>query len=901
MEDIVDALSTPEKPLVVLTGPSGIGRSTRLARLGELLAGQGRPVSTLHVTPAGDVLPGKATLADDGLDGGQSVPDEIWTSLGPTASTRPDLAYRAGIAAAATLQRGDPGAVLLIDDAQWIDAGLLPVLEALVPQLAGSSARCVCTFKTSASRTGAVAALRRLRAAGLVHTLRLRPMAPEQVRRSLTETLSAIPEPLLVERLRDLSRGLPAVLTDVLDMLRENDSIQVVDRMAYLVRGSGPAQPAKFNRLLKAIVELGDRHWAAAKATAAFAPLGTAVPSLVADTLDITEPEALDLLEALRQSGFLHQSRAGTSWRFPVPHVAAGLLASSGPFERHRFAARAVTAVWSGDAHCRDATYLTDQVAGAGRLVDSRRALGVLLKQALATKADQADCTMRWLAAATELAGTRPERMMILLTYTSTCHLHGRYEDSLAGARLLLEEFTDQLSADIAQEVRAMAVAALHSTGNRALLDELAQERLHWPGTKELGLVTKAMALGTLDHWGAAAELLAGTEPTWRAGNPTSAMYAESLAGMAELWAGRPQRFEQGLNDRAGWPMRDVPRHLADHVETRVAALLVTGDLERANRLCADEGQDFDQLRPGNRAIAAALSGDFDLLIDLARRSITDRSTAHTFDVSYAGMHHMAVEALVARGKVAVAREFLGAAQDSTPVLGHLLDLAGAQIDRAVGDTNAAMSCIDNALSTARRHGITIGLDLVWSEQADLALESGERDIATTALTRLTELAEEVPYQRALLHAHFVRALVENDHEAAAACLRIARGRAQPFELARVAIKLVKYGIGEPALLSEYYPALSGLDALLYRARTRSLMREHGVAVPGRQQTVSEDERLLALLVGEGLSNRELASVLRTSEKSVQSKLNRLAARTGHRSRIALSAAILDKEFASTG
>jgi DNA-binding NarL/FixJ family response regulator len=70
-------------------------------------------------------------------------------------------------------------------------------------------------------------------------------------------------------------------------------------------------------------------------------------------------------------------------------------------------------------------------------------------------------------------------------------------------------------------------------------------------------------------------------------------------------------------------------------------------------------------------------------------------------------------------------------------------------------------------------------------------------------------------------------------------------------------------------------------------------MRKHDVLIPNRSATVAENDRLLATLVADGASNRELATVLLTSEKSIEGMLARLFARTGYRSRVDLAAAVL--------
>jgi DNA-binding NarL/FixJ family response regulator len=122
--------------------------------------------------------------------------------------------------------------------------------------------------------------------------------------------------------------------------------------------------------------------------------------------------------------------------------------------------------------------------------------------------------------------------------------------------------------------------------------------------------------------------------------------------------------------------------------------------------------------------------------------------------------------------------------------------------------------------------------------------------------------------------------------------LPLARGLEQPPVLAQALIAVVAAGHGGPALLSEAYELYGGMDALLHRHRLRQLMRGHDVVVPRRAAT-TEGDRLLATLVADGASNRELAAVLQTSTKSVEGMLTRLFARTGYRSRVDLAAAVL--------
>jgi DNA-binding NarL/FixJ family response regulator len=173
----------------------------------------------------------------------------------------------------------------------------------------------------------------------------------------------------------------------------------------------------------------------------------------------------------------------------------------------------------------------------------------------------------------------------------------------------------------------------------------------------------------------------------------------------------------------------------------------------------------------------------------------------------------------------------------------------------------------------------------------------GDRARARRCLHAIEHLAGRTPTSRTLAHAELVRATVAKDRDAADACLRLVRDRAQPLELAMVIERLTTHEVCDPKLLPEAYEILGGLDALLYRTWLRNLMRTHNIVVPGRQQTVAENERLLAMLSAEGLSNKQLATALRTTEKSVEGRLSRLFTRTGYRSRIELSTALLTGEY----
>jgi DNA-binding NarL/FixJ family response regulator len=896
----------------LVTGPSGVGRTTFLARTGEELTRRGWQVSTLRFTPERDILPSKLTVSPPpSRPGGGSTallqlprPGRAgtpWAWIGPVVGARrsAEVAGSAAAAAAAPLLRGGANTALLIDDAQWIDPDSLAVLEALVRKLAGGPALCFCAVRTPVPAAGAFegpAKIRDLRRDGLLHSVRLRPLSTMEITRRTTDTLLAAPDPNLVSELNRISRGIPGALDDATEALRLSGSIQVTDRRAYLVRDTDLTSPPSRSRFVREVRDLGPDLWCAAKAAAILAPLGEAVPRLVAEALDRTEPEALALLDALRRAGVLHSGRAGRSWRFTIPLVASALKAALGPFERRRLAANAVTAIWTGRATSSDPDYLADRIVDAGGLVDPQRALGDLLNHAVAVDEDQAEQAVRWLGAAVDLAEDRAQRALVLLTHTAMCHLRGDHEQSLRGAQTLLNDLADSLSADAVQEVQVMAVCALSGLGDTEALREVIEQRRKWAGDDAHRTVTRALACGMLDRWADADALLTQHSRSWRRGSETSVMLGGLLSTLAKLWTGQTGPFEHSLADRAKWPLRQVKRHHTDQVNSHLTALLVTGDLRGAERFLADEDLPVERLRLRDRAMIAVMQGRFGHAEELGRRgTATPASRGH--DPDSAGVHQLLAAALVAQGKLATARELLTAARAEVPLLGHLLVAADALLDRALGESAGAASKIRETLGHCAEQGLLAGTEVFWAELADLALHAGDRAEAVRCLSAVEALAERMPTSRTLAQAKLLRAIVTKDRDAAADCLRLVRERGQPFELALVIERLANHEVCDPKLLTEAYDLLGDLDALLYRAWLRNLMRTHNVAVPGRRETVTENERLLAMLAAEGLSNKQLAMALRTTEKSVEGRLSRLFTRTGYRSRIELSTAMLNGDY----
>ncbi|HET6503782.1 MAG TPA: AAA family ATPase [Amycolatopsis sp.] len=911
VDELLRVVTSTTVPLTIITGPPGIGRSAVLGELRDALEKSGiRAFSTRFYSddhaPPTDLALASEVLAnlDAGFDPVAARPTGT-TTLYPVpllvlrsvvgAHGSPAIAARAARAIAEFL-REQGCTVLLMDDVQWIDLDLVAVAEALTRRFAGTPFSCVCAIRTpvspvvSTAATTGMEALSRLLADGLVHEIHLRPLNATHIGALTAAVIQAKPDPNLVDRLQQLSRGTPAAVLAAIDAYQRADSIRVVDRHAYLVRPRRLAGLSPRHDLLAPIGQLGDIGWSAAKAAAVFHPLGAAVPSLVAKALGISERETHQVLEQLRGEGILRFQRAEKTWQFRVPLVADTLVKRCGPYERRQLAYLAVSALSSGRAHTTDPHYLTDQLANAGKLLDPQHTVKELLARAREAVLDEGERADEWLQAAADLTTARESRAQILFIQAMARFVNNDYLGCLDCSTSLLADYRDQLSTQLLQETELLHVRSLHRKGDIDAVERIVSgERLPFSDARPQ-VLTRSNALVLLGRWRDAYDLLNATRNDWSS-NSMIASLAKLRLSLSGLVVGYPEEFERDIA---------MPGHVAkyryEYTGIYIRAMLTIGDHHRAEKLVIAKNLPVDGILPLDQASLAALRGQADRAIEL-HRAAAARGQLLGNDGLGVHSHQAIAMILYARGRLAQVRELLETTRATHPVLPHLLDGPDAMVDRALGEPARAEHRLHHSLAVTAEQGVLVDTDALWLQLTELAVARDDLTWAHVYLTEIERVAERMGTSRALLRRLMGTALVRRDAEAARQAVRLAKERDQPLELARVINKLVQHGVGDPALLPEAYDLLGQLDALFYRARVRDLMRRHNITVPGRQTTLAENERLLAVLVSQGFGNKELATVLRTTEKSIEGRLSRLFSRTGYRSRVELAAAILNGEF----
>ncbi|WP_410641037.1 hypothetical protein [Amycolatopsis sp. lyj-346] len=844
--EIVEALRSPSRPvLTVLAGPDGV----------DLGAVEAHLVRHLTTDPPGFAQVRVVDLAFAG--------DASGTAL------------LARIPPAAVL-RAAAGTLLILKGVHLMPAEGIGSLDALVRQLAATRSACVCTIALplpAETRTAFHDSAVRLHRDGLLHHVNLRPLPRSALPALVTALLDAVPEPGLSDRLWQVTRGWSAVVEALLRIGRTRDMIRVVDRHAYVIGPTGRVRLSEQDDLVVTIRRRGATTWAAAKAIAVLGPLGPAAARLVATALATSETEARRELGLLARAGVLRHATARDSWTFRQPLVAIALIWALGPYERRRLAQLAVEALWSGAAHCADPGYLPERLVDAGRLVDPARAAAELRAGAAAA----GERALIWLRAAAGLTDDPAERTEILLLHARTSLDGGHPVRALESAG----EVARSHVGGERPEVRFLHLTALYESGRHAELAEIADDA-------DTAVETRAFALFLLGRWRETHELVRRIRA-----DPGAARVRDAVrlfGSVVELWLGDRTEFDHEVAELrrridAGERPSGELAHLA-------GALVALSELRQARQLLTVPVR----LSTPSRMILAVGDGEFCEAMELARRHIA-ASAAGGCDPGQTVMFQLASTLQLCRGRLSRARELLATARARGPAMPHVLAIPEALYERAHGEYARTESILQAAVCQTEKDGVVAQTDLLWIALADMAVRTGRPGELPGHLRKLEEVAARMGTERAEFNRLTLHALVHDDPVAAKEAMRLLRLRDQPLEQAVALERFVRYGLGEPSLLSESYAIFGELDALMSRSWSRTLMRAHGVQVPGRQATLAENERLLAVLVAEGLGNRQIATLLQTGEKSVEGRLSRLFQRTGYRSRVELATAILTGQY----
>lgn len=194
-----------------------------------------------------------------------------------------------------------------------------------------------------------------------------------------------------------------------------------------------------------------------------------------------------------------------------------------------------------------------------------------------------------------------------------------------------------------------------------------------------------------------------------------------------------------------------------------------------------------------------------------------------------------------------------------------------------------------------REAGLHAGLHLLLMRAVQTASFADDHDGAASLLDEFALLHREAGTDT-MEGLVLARGLVHRDVRLARAATDLTRNRGDLASLMDSCLAIARFAEDPRPWLREAHGLATRCGASSVMGRVRAVTRERGVPAPrarGRREALAATERRIIDLIGEGLTNRQIALRLQASEKTVENYLTRLFARTGCRSRVELAAASL--------
>ncbi|MFG3104798.1 AAA family ATPase [Streptomyces sp. NPDC048182] len=893
-------------------GPAGIGKSTVLRALaGEY--GQGATVLRCSATESESHLPFLA-LADllgpvldrvaDALPVAQRTAlESALTGRGESTLRRDGLALRLAVLSALRALAGAGPVLVVADDLQWLDAASTELLGFAARRLGDTPVRLLCAARTEADGAeGAAGYDRHLRAAPPdTLALRLGPLTRDQVSALLDRRGYPAPTRSVARDIHRTSGGNPLFALELARALAERPT------------PPRPGEPLPVPTSLRALVLdrldlLSDeaRHTLLV-AGAAARPTPALLRAAGREHAGAETARATEL-------GLLAPDPEGPALRFAHPLISAALYAEAPAAERR--AAHAALSTAASDPierarHLALATEGTDpevaaRLAGAAALARDRgapstaAALGLLA--ARHTPADGSPAPDERRLQAAEDAITAGEADLAREVAREVLARSG-----VPGERVRAWMVVIEAAGQAIGDVDAVFPQALADAGDDPRLLALVHYQLAWRG-----LVVQGDFAQGREEAAHAAGLAA------RAGDRRTEVLALAFQAQSETLMGHadapatirralqePQDPQVACHHNGAGSTRFRWLVMGDRLaEARTAA---TGLLREARRRGMAESE-VHYLR--FLAETELHSGHCGRALELARESLTLARDAGLGEGAGAMQTSLAeaaggdVERALALAREAVRRT----EEDGDAVyLSRALAALGHAHLRA-GDARAAVHALRRVRELEAGCGITDPARGRW--QGDLA----EALVRTGEPAEALELVEATRVDARRLGREGVLAVLDR----AEALVRAARGEHRPavarLTAARDRLRLLGYGLEEArcafalALLRAERPGPVSFDEaarLFRRCRALPWLRQVEAVAAAQTEPASAPalavapqgaaegldrlaamERRVAALVTEGATNREIATRLFVSVKTVEATLTRVYRKLGIRSRV---------------
>jgi DNA-binding CsgD family transcriptional regulator len=900
------ARGTPASLLV--RGEAGIGKSRLVAELAGVAAELGHPVVVGRADDLDHGIPFAAfrdVLARLGSDGPVAAEAEGLRSA--IEGDHDEAEHLTAVFAAATrllraLAAGGP-VVLVLEDLHVADGESL-ALVALLVRLSGLPVLTVVTLRPGGGATELEQLCERMAFDGRGSVVDLEPLDRADTRALAAAVIGAELDDGLADAVVEASHGNPFFAVEVAQSLVDVGAVAVADGQARLVPGAPAAQLPRSTALLRRLVLGTTADLELAKVMAVFGRFSLDHLGLAERLTGLSGDGVARSFDRLVASGLLAHA-AGGGYEFTHSILRDRLYDDIGPAERRRIhaAIAADLGVQRRGGGVLDVLELATHVAASAEPGDTAAA-EVLLEAGRAVGPTAPLVSADYHRRALELlpAGT-PRRAEAAAGQARALHLGARPREAAAVGREALaalpagptraataalvvnDLYLDGRAADALAVIDAEMALGGEPCPLLAMRTNLALQAGRYAeaaatfrdavAALDAADVTPAAELMALAHVvqyanhvgevGLAADLLRRVEALAQGASPTVGLAAHELVAFADWRPGLIARIEDHLR-------------VASAMRPEGAALSIGGSSESA------------------RARVLWMRGRWDEALDLvgnAGFALEQRGTVATAQL----LACSACEIFVDRGDLDEAA--VTAARVVSPI--HAVTrnaaLARARMHHALGEHDAALALLD-----AQRADASVPAGSLWklAEILGLALEihlaAGRVDEARAAMTEVETLAGRTGWLECQVPALRARALVDRDVDVARTYRDLAETESWDVERAHALLVLGELDDDPGRHLTQAYKAFDSFGAAPWRRRAAAGLRSRDLTVPRRvahaASDLTETEVQLVRLVRDGLSNRQIATAMHYSRKTIEVYLSRVYAKTGCASRLELIRAV---------